>query len=206
LGWLAYVRAGYRDSTNNESHLIPTSKDKLIKIWDLRNGKEINTLIGHSAQVNSIALMSNDRLIISASDDRTIKVWSIETGEHYCTLIGHIDSVENVVVTPDNKYIISSSRDNSIKVWDVKTQQEIFSIPSNNKVEIIGVTKDSRYLIFYFKNSSTIYVFNLQYRKIITSFSGESSITSCKISADGITIIIGEESGKLHFLQLTNIN
>ena len=31
LGWLVYVRAGYRDSTNNESHLFGVLDPRLLQ-------------------------------------------------------------------------------------------------------------------------------------------------------------------------------
>ena len=45
-------------------------------------------------------------------------------------------------------------------------------------------------------------VWDLQSRDVVTSFIGESEIDAVAISPDGMTIIAGERSGRLHFLRL----
>ncbi|RCJ38767.1 hypothetical protein A6770_12750 [Nostoc minutum NIES-26] len=122
------------------------------------------------------------------------------------TLTGHTDSVQSVIITPNGKQVISSSTDNTLKVWNLNTGKEIFNITGDrNKVNAIAVTKDSRYLISYISNHNTIQVWDVENRNVIASFSGESSLTSCAVAVDKVTIIAGEKSGRLHFLRLEGI-
>jgi WD40 repeat protein len=51
----------------------------------------------------------------------------------------------------------------------------------------------------------TLKVWNWQTGKEITCFTGESAIRCCAIAPDGVTIIAGETSGRLHFLRLEGI-
>jgi WD40 repeat protein len=57
------------------------SKDKTIKLWDVKTGEEIRTLKGHSSWVNSVTFSPDGRLIASGSEDKTIKLWDVKTGE-----------------------------------------------------------------------------------------------------------------------------
>ncbi len=50
------------------------SSDKTIKLWNAENGKEINTLYGHSDLVFGISYSSDGKTIASCSSDKTIKL------------------------------------------------------------------------------------------------------------------------------------
>ncbi len=64
------------------------SRDKTIKIWNFKNGKEINTLKGHSASVNSLAYLSDSLLASGNSWNENdgnsisvIKIWNYTSGQ-----------------------------------------------------------------------------------------------------------------------------
>jgi WD40 repeat protein len=48
----------------------------------------------------------------------------------------------------------------------------------------------------------TVKVWNLERSSLIASFSGDSFMISCAIASDGLTIVAGEASGRVHFLRL----
>ena len=119
------------------------------------------------------------------------------------TLTGHTDSVQAVAVTPNGKYVISSSTDNTIKVWNLKTGTELLTIKGNsNRTNDVVVTPDGKYLISHSSYDKTLQVWDLESQYVIASFSGESALTCCAAAPDGVTIVAGETSGRLHFLRL----
>lgn len=54
-------------------------------------------------------------------------------------------------------------------------------------------------------NHETIKVWNACTKKFVTNFSGESEIRCCAIASDGVTLAVGEASGKVHFLRLEGL-
>lgn len=84
-----------------------------INIW--RSGKLIETLTGHSAAVEAIAI-TPERKIVSASEDKTIKIW--HSGKLMQTLTGHTEGVRALAVNADGSRIVSGSRDKTLKIWD----------------------------------------------------------------------------------------
>jgi len=132
----------------------------MLKVWDIKNGKELRTLKNHTNEVNAVAVTPDGRYAISASGDRNLKVWDVESGEELRTLRGHTGPVRAVVVTLDGRCTLSASDDMTLKVWDVESGE------------------------------------------IIASFSGEAYLSACAISPNGVTIVAGEASGRVHFLQL----
>jgi WD40 repeat protein len=51
-------------------------------------------------------------------------------------------------------------------------------------------------------SNNTIKVWDLSSGNVIASFMGESSIASCAIAPDKVTIVAGDESGRVYFLRL----
>lgn len=61
------------------THLITSSLDNTIKLWDIKTGKCIRTQFGH---IDSVWSISSDTFrIISGAHDRLIKVWDLQSGK-----------------------------------------------------------------------------------------------------------------------------
>jgi WD40 repeat protein len=53
-------------------------RDRAIRIRSLKSGTVLQTLLGHSDQVKSIAVSADGGLLVSGSDDATVKVWHLK--------------------------------------------------------------------------------------------------------------------------------
>jgi WD40 repeat protein len=116
---------------NGEWH----SRDKTIKIWDLKSGKLRKTLGGwggHSNGISDVAIDPNGNYIVSASWDKTVKLWDLKSGSLVRTMMGHSDVVRSVEIDPTGQMIISSSKDKTIKLWDIKSGRLIRTIEGHS--------------------------------------------------------------------------
>ncbi|MEH2151563.1 nSTAND1 domain-containing NTPase, partial [Nostoc sp.] len=86
---------------------------------------EVNTLEGHSREVNSVGFSPDGKTLASGSEDKTIKLWDVSTGKAIKTLTGHSSRVYSVGFSPDGKTLASGSEDKTIKLWDVSTGKAI---------------------------------------------------------------------------------
>ena len=142
--------------------------------------------------------------MISGSGDNTIKIWDLGTRQEKFTLKGHSKCASAIAVTPDGQTVISGSCswDKSIKIWDLETGTEKFTLQGHSDwVNAIALTPDGKTVICG-SGDNTIKIWDLATRKEIATFTGESAIYCCAVAADGVTIVAGESSGKLHFLRL----
>ncbi len=57
--------------------LASAGNDNTVRLWSLE-GKELQTLNGHTEGVNSIVFSSDGKTIASASDDKTIILWNLQ--------------------------------------------------------------------------------------------------------------------------------
>ncbi|KAL2812483.1 WD40-repeat-containing domain protein [Aspergillus granulosus] len=90
-------------------------------------GAELQTLIGHSNTVSSLAFSPNGQLLASGSFDKTVKLWDLSTGQLCQTLVGHSGYVVSLAFSPNGQLLASSARtdiwntDKTIKLWDLST-------------------------------------------------------------------------------------
>ncbi|KAI8646541.1 WD40-repeat-containing domain protein [Parasitella parasitica] len=99
-----------------DSNLLVTgSRDRNLKMWNIRTGQLLRTLEGHTASV--LCLQFDHRYIISGSSDGTLIIWDINTGRKLKTLKGHGESVLNVKLLGNT--IVSCSKDRTVRTWDL---------------------------------------------------------------------------------------
>jgi len=190
--------------TPDSRYGISVSDDKTLGIWDIKNGKGLRTLKlkGHANWVNAVAVTPDGRCAISASGDSTLKVWDIKNGEELRTLRGHTNEINAVAVTPDGRCAISASDDSTLKVWDIERGDELRTLKDHTgPVRVVVVTLDGRYTLST-SDDMVLKVWDIESGKLIASFSGAAYLTACAISPDGVAIVLGEASGRVHLLRL----
>eukprot|EP01107_Rhizomastix_libera_P014766 TRINITY_DN494_c0_g1_i7.p1 TRINITY_DN494_c0_g1~~TRINITY_DN494_c0_g1_i7.p1 ORF type:complete len:830 (-),score=185.15 TRINITY_DN494_c0_g1_i7:63-2552(-) len=111
--------------------LCAGSKDKTIKMWDVRSGKCTQTLNGHQKSVKCV-LMSKD-YVFSGSNDHLVKVWDLRKSEESCiTFKGHTHWVQSLCL--NGKYLYSCSVDRKIRIWDLSVLNCAATLSEHNSV------------------------------------------------------------------------
>ncbi|OAP64923.1 hypothetical protein AYL99_00895 [Fonsecaea erecta] len=75
------------------SLLASGGPESVVRLWDIKSGKGITKLVGHTDNVRDILISDDGDTLLTASSDQTIKVWSIAAGRCIHTLTMHNDSV-----------------------------------------------------------------------------------------------------------------
>jgi len=121
--------------TTNNKHLISSSSDTVISLWDIKSGKEIKKFLGHNDAINSIVITPNGKYIISGSDDDSIKLWDIESGKEIKRFKNiQRDKYNNEIeISSNGKHIFSiqniySSGEVFVKkIWHIKNKENIIT-------------------------------------------------------------------------------
>ncbi|MDD4652802.1 MAG: WD40 repeat domain-containing protein [Methanothrix sp.] len=137
-----------------------------------------------------------------ASNDNTLKVWDLESGKEVRTLVGHQSWVRAVALTGDGRRAVSASDDKTLKVWDLESGKEVRTLEGHQDwVRAVALTGDGRRAVSA-SDDGTLKIWDLVSGSMIASITGDSYILSCAIAPDGLTIVAGEASGRVHFLHL----
>ncbi|TPX70229.1 hypothetical protein SpCBS45565_g01958 [Spizellomyces sp. 'palustris'] len=57
--------------------LVSGSPDKIVRVWDFAQGKNVMRLTGHTENIRSALVSDDGKWVLSASSDATIKLWSL---------------------------------------------------------------------------------------------------------------------------------
>jgi WD40 repeat protein len=97
--------------------LASGSYDKLIRVWNVADGKVTATLKEHSDAVYAVAFMPGGTQLLSAAGDRTVKVWNVSTGKRLVTVNDSLDAVYTAAVHPSGRSFAAAGADSIIRVW-----------------------------------------------------------------------------------------
>lgn len=74
---------GNQEIGSLKDYLASGSRDKTIKLWEVKSGKCIITLVGHDNWVTDVVFHPNGRFLLSVSDDKSLRAWDLHSGR--CT-------------------------------------------------------------------------------------------------------------------------
>jgi WD40 repeat protein len=114
--------------TPDGERAVTGSYDTTLKLWSLKDGKEIATLAGHKNGVQSLGVSPVDGTIASGSMDGEIRLWDGSTGRYLRTLANQATSVGGLTFSPDGKRLLSTCAQRHPcydHVWDLATGREI---------------------------------------------------------------------------------
>lgn len=130
------------DTSDTPSYIVSSSKDTLLKIWDLTTQHCVETLVAHKEEVWSFDVYAGG-YIVSGGASREIKVWKmnlkllqqgvLETkdGKEKClTLYGNIDRtsdkrIATIQFHPNGQYLGCQAIDRSVELYRLRTAEEI---------------------------------------------------------------------------------
>ena len=93
----------------------------LLPIYDVRTGKRVQTLAGHTEwETDAIAFSPDGKLFASTGADKQILVWELATGKLRHRLAGQPSRAPALAFSPDSA-TLASGGNKTIRLWDVAT-------------------------------------------------------------------------------------
>ncbi len=168
------------------------SRDKTIKIWDLKTGKEIRTLWGHHNWVWSVNYSPDGKVLVSGSGDKTIKIWQIPSGKIIRNLTDHTGPIYATAVSSDGLTIASGSGDKSIKIWQIGQSEPIHTLTRHLFwIRCVAISPDGQFLASGGLDNN-IHLWHIETGKWIRTFTGHSNWIRCiAFSPNGKTLASG---------------
>jgi WD40 repeat protein/DNA-binding SARP family transcriptional activator len=106
-------------------YVLTAGRDNTLRLWDTTSGQEIRQYIGHTNDINCVAVSPDGKIALTGSSDNTVRLWDVATGQEIGRYTGHTDDVNSVAISPDGKFALTGSTDDTARLWDIATGQEI---------------------------------------------------------------------------------
>ncbi|KAM7266773.1 hypothetical protein ACFE04_008939 [Oxalis oulophora] len=103
----------YDDSTGI---LAGGGRDAITNIWDIRAGRQMHKLPGHSKWIRSIRMVGDT--VVTGSDDWTARMWSVSRGTCDAVLACHAGPITAVEYSASDRGIITGSSDGLLRFWE----------------------------------------------------------------------------------------
>ena len=148
------------------------------------------TLIGHTGEINTLAVTPDGKLAVSGSGDNTLKVWDLHSGTELLTLAGHSDGVRAVAITPDGKQVVSASSDRTLKLWDLAIGSELATLwGHSDQVNAVAITPDGKQAVSA-SSDRTLKLWDLETGRELATLTGhKDKINAVSVTPDGKLVI-----------------
>jgi RNA polymerase sigma factor (sigma-70 family) len=135
---------------------------RVVRLWDVGTGKELQTLEGHENGVSAIAFAPGGKQLASASHDSTVRLWDVATGKQLLKIEAPPGNpipqgakaytpdqggLYSVAFSPDGKTLASGGYDNMVRLWDAATGREMRNLPGHGReVHAVAFSPDGQAL------------------------------------------------------------
>jgi WD40 repeat protein len=178
------------------NYVVSGGSDKILKVWDARNGRLVKNLYGHESIVSSAVYSPDGNRIVSSAGDGTVIIWDVRTWKKISVLKGHTGWVWQVCFSPDGSRVVSASADKTLRVWDARSGEELLFISAHDSaVRCARYSPDGKYIASA-SADGVIKLWDGESGGEVRRFEGGSgALWSLAYSPDGRTIASGAEDG-----------
>ena len=180
-------------SFSPDSRFIAVATKKTAYCWNIAGSKPqlVETFIGHTADITSLAF-SSPTTLISASVDQSVKFWQIGAQS---TGLAVIDPnpiplpsapIMSITLQAEDGIVITSDSDGMVKTWDILTgtNKETFQTPAKHYMRDVRLIEEGLVLIYH--ADKKIHAWDVRNGKLLWEV-GEvcSHAEDLRISGDG---------------------
>ncbi|MCU0534180.1 MAG: WD40 repeat domain-containing protein [Hydrococcus sp. Prado102] len=178
--------------------LASSCSNKTINLWNLRTGKLIRTIAGHSEDVSSIAISPDGQFLASSSvrcPKSNVKVWNLKSGKLLHSHLGHKRSVRFVAIDSEARILVSGS--NKIKLWNLHTGDRLCTLWHPCAVNAATISPNGQWLVSG-GSDGKIKLWNPRTGDLLRTLKGHTdAINAIAISPDGELAIAGSADTKI---------
>ena len=165
----------------NDKYLFSGGQGGPIKKFLLEDMSQIDTLDGHTDEVNVILITSDEKSMYSTGDDHTVLMWDITIKSPKSTqLYTHKGIVYGLDLSADNRYLASVSGDHSVLVYDLQAKEILKALVDREfgTTWCVKITQKNTYLAFG-DDRPNVYLYKFGSWERLKVFKGHTSRVRC---------------------------
>lgn len=105
--------------------MVTSSEDMMVRLWDVKTGKVLKQMEGHTGGVIGLAVSRDGEMIATGDENGELIAWQAETGESLTKAVkAHDSAIRSLDFSPDGVSVFtasSASNDHMAKCWNTKT-------------------------------------------------------------------------------------
>jgi WD40 repeat protein len=203
------VRANSHPVFSPDGSLVMISADTgMVYIWDVRTGRTVSKLPGHSNGASHVAF-TPDSALVTTSDGSAAGVWETRTGKLLFrpSLVRQgnrpkpeVSPVGGMAFTPDGRLAITAHNEflrSPLRVWEPRTGRLLFTLKGGKpSVSRLVVSPNGRLAVMA-DGENTLYVWDVMDRRTVAvSTVPGGELRDVIFSADGASVITWSEDKK----------
>lgn len=149
-GWITAISI-----STDEKYIATGDLLGVIRIWELKTGKETAILTGHEGQIIALRFSPDSRYLVSSAEDLTARYWDIQGAKELQTLTRHGLKITAVRFSPDGSQIFTASHDFKVMIWDAASGAVIKTLTGTARINDMDLSPDGKLVVTGLQNTST---------------------------------------------------
>ncbi len=130
---------------------VTASRDATVKIWDLRSGALLRTIVA-AGVATTVVLLDDGQRAITGGRDGKLRLWAVPTGQLLRTMTvthGADRPITALAVTPlgGHAAVAYGSGEGALAIYDLATAQRTRQVTTSARIGALAFTNDGRDLI-----------------------------------------------------------
>jgi WD40 repeat protein len=105
--------------------LAASTPEGRIRLLNVRTGKVVRVLTGHSSTVYTLAFSPSGTTLASGGREGRVKLWDPETGKQKNHAAGHDCSPDELAISSHGDLLASAGYDRTVRLWDISSGKEL---------------------------------------------------------------------------------
>jgi WD40 repeat protein len=138
--------------TPDGRYAVTVHQDRLGRVWDVRTGRNVATLRGHTAPVTSVDISPDGRLAVTASArrssalrDDSVRIWELPSGRLVGRLRHDADGIGSAAFSPDGGRVLTTTDPDAFDpatVWDVQSGRRVLELGEDGEMSFATWSPD----------------------------------------------------------------
>ncbi len=183
----------------DQRRVVSASRDGTLRVWDVETGEQLCALEGHTSGVETVAVLDHR----SVTYDGTLRFWGVGVREQLCAL--DCIAMYSVMMVVDQRRVVSASDDRTLRVWDVETGKQLRALEGHtDSVRAVAVVDQRR--VVSASDDRTLRVWDVDTARTGAVFTLDAPARTVAFVRDRRLLVAGDESGRVHFLDLIELD
>ena len=194
------------DFSPDTTKLLSGDREGNILISEVSSGRTLARLDSQNTYYRAV-FSPDGKYVASADQDGKIRIWDVASSTIIKTLSGHPQAAKLISFSPNGQLLATSGDDNALRLWDLNSGTELRAI-SSTAVQRLDFSPDGKRLATVSYDRAVVLWDVTDLQEVVTlQRSGRGGPPTClKFSDDGLSLVVGDESGDVKVWQAARPN